>query len=79
MTVFDLVGIVGTLIVVVAYFGTQQGWLRATDWRFPLANLVGAVLILVSLWFDWNLPAVVVEVFWVAISLHGLWRIRARR
>jgi hypothetical protein len=78
MSLFDLVGVVGTALVIVAYFATQQGWVRASDWRFPLANLVGAVLILISLWADWNLPSFVMEIFWFAISLYGLWRIRAR-
>ena len=79
MTLFDLIGIAGTLLVIAAYFATQQGWLRADDWRFPLTNLIGAALILVSLWADWNLPSFVMEIFWLAISLYGLWRIRRAR
>ncbi len=73
---FDLVGVAGTGLVIAAYFATQQGWVPASDWRFPLVNLVGAVLILVSLWADWNLPSFVMEIFWCAISLYGLWRSR---
>lgn len=69
-------GIVGAMIVVVAYFANQQGWLRSEDWRFPAANLVGAVLILASLSVAWNLPAAVIEAFWAAISLYGLGRSR---
>ena len=76
MTLFDLIGIAGTVLVILAYFATQQGWVRADDWRFPFINLVGAILILVSLWADWNLPSFVMEIFWLAISLYGLWRIR---
>ena len=74
ISLFDLVGVIGTALVIVAYFSTQQGWLDANDWRFPLANLVGAFLILVSLWADWNLPSFVMEAFWILISLYGLWR-----
>ena len=74
ISLFDVVGVIGTGLVIVAYFCTQQGWLDANDWRFPLANLVGAILILVSLWADWNLPSFVMEIFWVLISLYGLWR-----
>jgi len=35
-------------------------------------DLAGALLILVSLFAEWNLPSVVVEGFWAAISVYGL-------
>jgi len=70
----DIAGVVGSVIVIVAYFGTQAGWFGAGDPRFALANLVGAALIIVSLMVDWNLAAFVMEVFWIAISLFGLAR-----
>ncbi|MGH7068547.1 MAG: CBU_0592 family membrane protein [Acetobacteraceae bacterium] len=71
---FTSAGIVGAVIVVVAYFANQQRWLRSEDWQFPVANLVGSVLILASLSVAWNLPAAVIEAFWAAISLYGLAR-----
>jgi hypothetical protein len=72
--ILTLAGIVGAAIVIAAYFANQQGWLSSDDLRYPLANLVGAALILLSLWGAWNLPAAVIEGFWVAISLYGLTR-----
>jgi len=72
--IYTLLGIVGSLVVMVAYFATQAGSLRADDPRFAIANLVGAVLIMMSLFADWNLPAYLMEVFWVLISLYGLAR-----
>jgi hypothetical protein len=67
-------GILGALIVVGAYFANQAGWLRSDVWPFPAANIAGALLILISLFVDWNLPSVVIEVFWIAISVYGLIR-----
>jgi hypothetical protein len=72
--ILTLAGIVGAAIVIAAYFANQQGWLSSDNLRYPLANLVGAALILLSLWGAWNLPAAVIEGFWVAISLYGLTR-----
>lgn len=72
---YDVIGITGTALVIACYFATQQGWLNARDWRFPAVNLIGAILMLISLAVDWNLAAAVMEVFWVLISLYGLWRI----
>jgi hypothetical protein len=69
--------VIRTALIIAAYFASQQGWVDARDWRFPFVNLIGAALILVSLWTAWNLAAFLMEVFWIAISLYGL--IRARR
>ena len=44
-----------------------------------LAGVVGAVLIIISLFVDWNLAAFIVEIFWLLISVFGLARYYARR
>ena len=79
LDIYSALGIVGSIAVIVAYFATQAGKLRADDPRFALANIVGAVLIMVSLFADWNLPAFVMEVFWLLISFYGLARYYVRR
>ncbi|MGH7099277.1 MAG: CBU_0592 family membrane protein [Stellaceae bacterium] len=74
MGLYDLAGFAGAAIIIIAYLANQRGRLRSDDWRYPLANLIGAALILVSLFFEWNFPSAVIEVFWIAISLYGLAR-----
>jgi hypothetical protein len=76
---YDLLGVIGSLTIIAAYFATQKGWVEASDWRFPLANLIGAALILLSLTVAWNLAAFVMEFFWVVISIYGLMRSTAAR
>jgi len=71
---YTLAGMLGAAILVAAYFASQNDWLSSGDWRFPLANLVGSVLILVSLYTEWNLPSAVIEAFWAAIILFGIVR-----
>ena len=71
---FLVLGLAGSLLVVGAYLLNQLGRLASSDWRFPAANLAGALAILLSLTDAWNLPAAVIEVFWAAISLFGLVR-----
>jgi hypothetical protein len=71
---FAAAGLVGAAIVVVAYWANQRGALASDDARFPLANLLGALLILASFATAWNLPGALIEVFWIAISLYGLAR-----
>ncbi len=79
LPLYNLAGFLGAAIIVVAYLAVQQRWLDALDWRFPAANAVGSLLILVSLWFEWNFPSVVIEIFWAAISILGLVRSLAER
>jgi hypothetical protein len=74
-----IAGFLGAAMIVGAYFANQQGRLRSEDWRYPLVNLIGACLILVSLYVEWNLPAALIEIFWAAISLMGLMKHRRRR
>ena len=71
---YTVCGLAGTACFVVAYFATLQGWMPASDWRFPAVNLLGAVLVMTSLFDAWNLPSVVLECFWGAISVYGLAR-----
>ncbi|HWD59463.1 MAG TPA: hypothetical protein VG308_14355 [Stellaceae bacterium] len=72
LSLYRAIGLFGAAIFVVAYLANQARWLRSDDWRFPAANLAGALLILVSLFGEWNLPSVVIEAFWAAISVYGL-------
>lgn len=78
MDLYTMAGLVGVCAILSVYFANQQDWLDARRWQFPAANLAGSLLILVSLWNAWNLPSVVIEIAWSAISVWGLIR-RSRR
>ncbi len=75
----DVLGYIGAGLIILAYFLNQNGRLASEDWRFPALNLAGSVLVLVSLTTNLNLPSVVIEVFWLSISVYGIWRIRRLR
>src|SRR5262245_62347045 len=69
---FTIAGVVGSALVIFAFFANQHGWLSAENGFYSLINLVGAVLILISLITAWNLPAAVIEGFWALISVYAL-------
>jgi hypothetical protein len=71
---FDLAGFIGVLLIVVAYLLLQLDKLPSSSPRYSLLNAGGALLIIVSLIFAFNLSAFIVEAFWFLISLFGLWR-----
>lgn len=80
LTVVDAVGTAGTLIVVLAYLGTQMRVLDAAGFAFPAANPAGSLPITVPLWVNFNLASAVMEPFWIAIGLFGIGRrLRERR
>ncbi|HEY4758700.1 MAG TPA: hypothetical protein VIH43_09075 [Chthoniobacterales bacterium] len=69
---YDLIGNVGVAIMVLAYLLLQMGKLRINDVSYSLANAIGAVLVLFSLLYSFNLSAFLVESFWLLISAYGL-------
>ena len=71
---FDVVGFIGVLLIVVAYLLLQLDRLPSSSPKYSLLNAGGALLIIVSLIFAFNVSAFIMEVFWFLISLVGLWR-----
>ena len=78
-TWYDLAGNIGVLMMVVAYLLLQLEKLSSTAVSYLLLNAAGAVLVIVSLTFHFNLSAFLMEVFWLLISLFGLSKSLFRR
>ena len=72
--VIDGIGMLGTLMVVLAYYLLQLERTDPKGLSYNVINLVGAVLLLVSLCYNFNLASFVIEVFWIGASLIGLFR-----
>lgn len=70
----DFVGNIGVVIIVVAYLLLQLDKLRSSDLSYSVSNAVGASLIVASLIVNFNLSALLMEVFWVLISCIGIGR-----
>jgi hypothetical protein len=67
----DVIGIIGVFIIVLAYILMQIDKMDPKGFNFSLLNTIGAILILVSLYYDWNLASFVMEVIWLSLSLYG--------
>ncbi len=72
LTSFDLAGFIGVVMIVIAYLLLQLDKLPSSSLSYSLLNAAGALLIIISLIFKFNLSAFIVEVFWFLISLLGL-------
>jgi hypothetical protein len=75
----DAIGMLGTFLVVMAYCLLQLDRTDPRGLSYNLINLVGAALLLLSLCFNFNLASFVIEIFWIAASLVGLWKYLQRR
>lgn len=76
---YDIAGTAGVVLIIIAYFMLQVGRWGAQDLRYTLFNLIGALLIILSLVFDFNLSAFLMEAAWVVISLIGIYKATATR
>ncbi|HSK64821.1 MAG TPA: hypothetical protein VK893_13300 [Pyrinomonadaceae bacterium] len=70
----DFVGNVGVVVLMVTYLLLQLNRLRSDDLSYSLLNAIGASLIVLSLLVNFNLSALLMEVFWVLISFVGIYR-----
>lgn len=69
----DIIGLVGSALFVAAFaYANWAGELNKL--AFNAVNLLGAVLLLISLSVTFNLAAFVLEACWAVIALFGLWQ-----
>lgn len=78
MEIYESIGLIGVALILVAYFLLQIRKLDQKGVPYSILNLLGAIFILISLIFDWNLPAFVIEVCWLLISAYGIYRATRR-
>lgn len=71
--IFDIIGLMGVTLILVVYGLVHLDRIDVKKITFSVLNAFGAALILVSLYVDYNLPAVTIEVAWILISLYGIY------
>jgi hypothetical protein len=79
MSWYDILGTIGVAVIILAYVLLQIERLRSDELLYSLLNAVGAMLILISLYYDFNFPSFVVEFFWLVISLFGVGKYLRRK
>ena len=70
----DFLGNVGVVLIIIAYLLLQLNRVSSKSLSYSLLNAAGASLIIISLIFNFNLSAFIMEAIWVVISLFGLYR-----
>lgn len=70
----DGIGLIGVALIMGAYLMLQLEKLRSTALSYSVLNAIGASMIVASLFVNFNLSAMLMEVFWVLISFIGIGR-----
>ncbi|MEP2988122.1 MAG: hypothetical protein ABJO88_04115 [Parasphingorhabdus sp.] len=69
----DVIGILGSVLIVSAY--AYNVYAKSVDpFVYNGTNLIGAVLLTISLLIHFNLASFLLEIVWIAIALGGLWK-----
>ncbi len=77
----DIVGNVGVSFIIGTYILLQLERMSSESYLYSILNALGAFFVIISLTYNFNLSGIIVESFWVGISLVGLirqWRLRHR-
>lgn len=72
----QIVQMIGALLVLGGYAGSQVGWFDARSARYLWLNFIGSGLlaIIATLSREWGF--ILLEGVWTAVSLYGLLRLR---
>lgn len=69
---YDIVGSIGVAAIIGAYVLLHLEKVRSDRLIYSMLNAVGASLVIISLYFDFNFSAFIVEFFWLIISLFRI-------
>jgi predicted membrane protein len=72
MDIYQWIGFFGMIFIVVAYLLLQTNKYTISSMPYQLLNLVGAILLLISLFVHFNLGSFIIEVFWIIITIYGI-------
>ena len=76
---YDWFGLLGVSLILLAYYLLQAGRIRGDALLHQVLNAAGALLLLVSLLYAFNLSAFLMELAWFALSIYGMVRGYKRR
>lgn len=72
MNLIEIIGWIGTILIVGAYFLNINGKIKSTAVPYILANLVGDILFSIYTYAHRTWPNMVVNVIWVFIAIAAL-------
>jgi hypothetical protein len=75
--VYQSIGLCGFVVYMVGFAGLQLEWLDGNGCTYCISNIIGACLVLISLYHAFNLASALIQATWIVLGLIGLYRRRA--
>lgn len=72
MNIVEMIGWIGTILIVGSYFLNINGKIKSTSIPYILSNLVGGILFSIYTYAHRTYPNMVVNVIWVVIAVAAL-------
>ena len=72
MDIYQWIGFFGMIFIVIAYLFLQTNKYSINSLQYQLLNLIGAILLLISLFVHFNLGSFIIEIFWIIITIYGI-------
>ena len=72
MDIYQWIGFLGMIFIVIAYLFLQTNKYSINSLQYQLLNLIGAILLLISLFVHFNLGSFIIEIFWIIITIYGI-------
>lgn len=77
MEIFSqIIGWMGTLLIVLAYFLVSNNKISAYSKSYQLFNLFGAIGVGFNVFYQHAWPAVVLQIVWIVIAIFSLMKIK---
>ncbi len=70
--IFQVIGFIGMACVVWAYWLIQVGKITHDSLKYLWLNFAGAIFLIISLIVHFNLGSILIEIFWIGITIYGL-------
>ena len=70
----DIIGLIGVALLISTYALLQFDRIDPKGFWYSFNNMIVAILVTVSLLYNWNLASMVIEVFWFSLSVYGLFK-----
>ncbi len=68
----NIVGIIGVILIITSFFLLQIEKFKPHSTGYLLFNFFGALMLLFSLYYTWNLASVIIECLWLLIIIYGI-------